>query len=728
MTGSRRDHRSNNSDGRPGPSNSSQSSNPPDQTSPSLPQRNEIENSANPSRITQFCSRMELTSPLQNEFVDVITGVLTRISNNPTAKDFLIGLQEEFTPELFAHPDISSKKSMHKALQDKMEQLGISIPPFTEGSRRSNVMRLANIIWQEPQFAHERDVVQHIVLNRLTPNPMRPITLYNNPSNNVVTQPNVRLPIHISQSMQEYQTSSSQGQPRVQFNNQLMGQNITNGNPFTNQNINTNINMPANSLHPLLTERNLRSSNDYRVNANSSSSAPTIHQFSRASQMQNNLGTPNHFQPFASTGNYHPTQPQLRTLENNRLLPPELLHGREHPPQIVPPTYPSYSNTFDGSRPIIPHGNLGNHHRPSPDHKALFDRNIKIANAFSSAFKDVKNRYSGHIEDSWPKKKQLFEDVIRNYRIDKEEGLLYLNNLFTGDASLYFYQHIQDKVRTYDEAIVKIETKFHRETNQERIVSKLESLRFDDYKSENMSPNDAFSKLTSHLEELFPRTPFPFQSQYNKRRILARAVAGQAWATQTLYRSSAELPDYSSLSTALAAVLQKHLELNKRDNNFDLNMQETFYANPRYGRNDGNKSNRKNTNNYGSTNHHNSQANKLVKSMNDNACYRCGSCDHFIKDCPLRRDARKLLTNLRQNHNRRKVYFVLQDAMELLQIGNNEHDNDMNEAKQISYTSNAEGADSNENCTEEGIDITPPSIHPTTSCHLQQPCRTGYAR
>lgn len=159
-----------------------------------------------------------------------------------------------------------------------------------------------------------------------------------------------------------------------------------------------------------------------------------------------------------------------------------------------------------------------------------------------------------------------------------------MKNLLT-DCIFIHYQHILDKVRTFDEAIVKIETKFRNETNQERIVSKLESLRFEDYKSENVSPNDIFLKLTSHLEELFPRAPLPFQSQYNKRCILAGAIAGQSWATQTLYISRAELPDNSSLLTALGAVLQKNLELNKKDNNSNLNVEETFYVNPCYGRN-----------------------------------------------------------------------------------------------------------------------------------------------
>lgn len=170
MSNSRNDRRPDNSDGRHGNSNSNQSS--------SLPhQRNETGNPPNPSRTTQFCSRMELSSPLQKEFVEIITVILTRILSNPNAKAFIIGLQEQFTPELFAHSDISSNKSMHKALQDKMEQLGISIPPFAEGSRCSNLIRMANVIWQEPQVAYERDVVQHNATNRLTPNPMPPITL-----------------------------------------------------------------------------------------------------------------------------------------------------------------------------------------------------------------------------------------------------------------------------------------------------------------------------------------------------------------------------------------------------------------------------------------------------------------------------------------------------------------------------------------------------------------------
>lgn len=204
--------------------------------------------------------------------------------------------------------------------------------------------------------------------------------------------------------MWDYQTSFPQMQLSMPFINHSIDQNIGNGNPSSIKNVNTPGNMLKNSGHPLSTVTTPRSPNDIRLGANYSSSGQTVHHNSLSTPILNTSATSSNFQPLALTGNYHSTQPQLRNPQTNRTLSHEHLHIGEHPPQIIPLNRPPHSSTFNRSTSTILHSDSGNNHRPSSDNKAIFDRNIKIANAFSSAFMGVKNRCSGHIEDSWPQK------------------------------------------------------------------------------------------------------------------------------------------------------------------------------------------------------------------------------------------------------------------------------------------------------------------------------------
>lgn len=123
---------------------------------------------------------------------------------------------------------------------------------------------------------------------------------------------------------------------------------------------------------------------------------------------------------------------------------------------------------------------------------------------------------------------------------------------------------------------------FHSETLQERIVGKLDSLRLEDFTSPNTSLNDSFANLTAKVDELLPRSPYPFQSDHNKRRILHWAVAAQSWATANLDRTNFELPHYSNLIAALAFGSPKtRCSPQGASPNF---ISDTFYTNLQYGR------------------------------------------------------------------------------------------------------------------------------------------------
>ena len=545
-----------------------------------------------------FCTRMRLENDIQIDFVTIIRDCINRCGENITGQKLIETLQEDMTPELLAHPTMTSKTGLLRAFIDLLDGLQVQIPPFTPGQRKSNVIRIASVIWSGDLYRYERDVVLQIVTNRITPTKDQPISLS-----------------YVTPSTDSFRPPSHESTNRVHLDNTVHP--IKNGN---------NESFTPNRTYPRLTGENsgMQDHRAIHINNEQNTSAPYS----------------------ASTLQHQFLQRRQDVCYNNNFF----RHS-------TPPGMPT------GSSRTNP---------PVHTESSQFSRMSKLAYAFSSTFKDDKNRYSGHISDSWPKKLLLFEDVMCNYNMLKEEAFQFLHNLLSGEAHTFYHRHVKGSASSFDEAISLIEAHFHDAPAQERIVSKLESLKFEEYSTKYSSPNDAFFKLTADIEELFPCTPTEYRTGYNKRRILAHAVSGQAWASSTLYRSATELPDYRTLASALASVLQKYVEVHHKSTDA-MDKQptaDTFFTKPRYGRAIERKP---------SITSRSSQPRKFTPSTTQSnatprSCFRCGSTKHFIRDCPEKSYTQNVLrslynTNRQSNQGqKRSVYFLMQDAMELLSM------------------------------------------------------------
>ncbi|PXF43735.1 hypothetical protein BWQ96_06512 [Gracilariopsis chorda] len=157
----------------------------------------------------------------------------------------------------------------------------------------------------------------------------------------------------------------------------------------------------------------------------------------------------------------------------------------------------------------------------------------------------------------------------------------------------------------------------------------------------------------------------------------------QSWTTQTLYRSKSELSDYSSLASALASVLQKHLEVSRRKETIKApEKQDAFHSNPRYGcpsvyraRTGQIKTapHSRHSHSNHATHHHNCQ--RAASYNGSFRCHLCGSPNHFIRDCPLRKRNHEFIWSLyhlqgqsNTAHRRRSILYLIEDAMQILQL------------------------------------------------------------
>ncbi|KAI0561846.1 hypothetical protein FGB62_71g229 [Gracilaria domingensis] len=585
---------------------------------PAQPSPSDLEN------LLQFCPRSNFTNELQTRFVETVRDCLRRCASALTGSNFVAALQEDFTPELFVHPEVCAKPNIYTKLTEKFEKLGIPVPEFVPGEKKSRALRLARIVWHSSEYQHERNVAEYIVYNRITPDPHRPITLSMSPNGEPIL-PHSTPPAHITHiPAQQVNTTglatswtatlnrNSEHQTPQQVEREQVLHRIT----FEEE----NPRQPRNPTEQPYTSRLRRNTTDYRLLP--SEGHPTHH---INAAITNNANTP--APPFG-----HATPSVYNS------------HG-----------YHSQDNNRTNNYPLQASNGT--------DSKGSYDRSNKLATAFSTAYKDASSRYNGTIDDSWPEKRQLFEDIAQNYKCTKSEALEYLNNLFTGGARLTYRKCIKNKVHDYDEAMRILDSEFHGETAQERILAKLESLRFETFVAPGTSLNDTFVKLTNELEDLFPRAPPHFQDDYHKRRILSTAVEKQPWALTTLDRTTEELPTYSALTRALARVLQKHVARGPTETTLESAPNTAFYTNPRFGQH-----NPPNYHRTGRSSHRRQNGGKMN-------CYRCGSPDHIIRNCPMkpRTNEPRRLYRVRRHFNqsrtgRHNAFYVLEDDLELLDL------------------------------------------------------------
>ncbi|PXF42726.1 hypothetical protein BWQ96_07541 [Gracilariopsis chorda] len=267
----------------------------------------------------------------------------------------------------------------------------------TAGEKKSRALRLARLIWFGPEYQHERTVAELIVHNRLTPDPHHPITLTPSPP---TPAPNAAIDLSAWRtpfSQQPYPKTSVQTPQEYALQQAVQRLNFEEDHPRPPAPHATT--MPPHS-------RMDRNTIDFRSNQK-----PAL------------------FNP--------PVYPQ----QNSAVHPNVQTHA------------PNTSNSSPGHQ-----GQYGQHQNHSNN---LWERHSKLAVAFSTASKDASNRYSGNIDDSWPEKREMFEDVAQNYRCSKAEALQFLNNLFTGGARVTFRKLIKGQVQDYDTAMAILEKEFH---------------------------------------------------------------------------------------------------------------------------------------------------------------------------------------------------------------------------------------------------------------------------
>ena len=318
--------------------------------------------------------------------------------------------------------------------------------------------------------------------------------------------------------------------------------------------------------------------------------------------------------------------------------------------------------------------NNGNASSASSHHENEMRR---IAHSIALRFRND-DKFSGKLGEDLNEAINLYLDAANDYELNQEQRLKYFHTIFEGEARRFYRLKVSKRVPTFSEACVKMRTEFKRITRQNRVRKYLQGLRLTAVMRErSCSVTEALEELRETITKFSQQGPRNHRSEEDKVEYLYRAVVGHEWAGNSLSQAIASEPaDSQQMFNDLdSAWLQKQEETEgrKRDGIPQARYRmeqgsrlpglyyegQGFYGKPRKFNSKSsvprgyrptsnfqpNTSRRMNENNPGQ--------NGLDKFGKTRKCHNCGSKDHFIRDCNVKRrnNATNVANMLRQNPN-----------------------------------------------------------------------------
>ncbi|PXF45778.1 hypothetical protein BWQ96_04445 [Gracilariopsis chorda] len=148
----------------------------------SHPLPSDVEHGKDSDSLQAFCPRSTFTNELQKCFVARVRICLFRRGSQISGNTLIAALQDDFTPELFVHPEFCARPNIYSSLTEKLVQVGIVVAPFALCERKSRALLLERLTWFGNEYQHEQDVAEFIVHNCINPVPDRAISLSTPPS------------------------------------------------------------------------------------------------------------------------------------------------------------------------------------------------------------------------------------------------------------------------------------------------------------------------------------------------------------------------------------------------------------------------------------------------------------------------------------------------------------------------------------------------------------------
>lgn len=235
--------------------------------------------------------------------------------------------------------------------------------------------------------------------------------------------------------------------------------------------------------------------------------------------------------------------------------------------------------------------------------------------------------------------------MARDFSLTNEQKLMFMYDIFAGEAMRFFDSNVDGKVETISEAVLLMNKQYNSTTRQTAVQNRLTHLRHGKLVAKEMGNKEALEHIYETITKLSPQLPINYRDDSHKRDYLRVSVVGIPWARPPLGRLATVNMSFEQLYAELVCSLQLEEEFEEAN---DLNpsgastspvvqssAKQTFFAGQGiYGRpNKGFGATRPGHGKGGGSSTKDGRGARF-NPLSIAGCFNCDDPKHVLKNCP----------------------------------------------------------------------------------------------
>lgn len=252
-------------------------------------------------------------------------------------------------------------------------------------------------------------------------------------------------------------------------------------------------------------------------------------------------------------------------------------------------------------------------------------------------------KFTGAEDQAFHEHVGFYLKIARDFSLTVEQRLMFMYNMFDGEAMRFFDSNVDGHVQTFSEAVLIINKQYNSKTRQTAVQNRLTNLCLGRLVAEGASEKQALKTIYDTITKLAPQLPPNYRDDSHKVGYLRLSVVGVMWAKQTVGRLATEDLSFEQLYSELVNAQQLEVDWNAAPYRTDggasgsqagVTKQNFFVGQGMYGRpNKGVGATRPGVARGGSVPAKDGRGQRF-DPLTIAGCFNCDDPKHLLKDCP----------------------------------------------------------------------------------------------
>lgn len=180
----------------------------------------------------------------------------------------------------------------------------------------------------------------------------------------------------------------------------------------------------------------------------------------------------------------------------------------------------------------------------------------RIGQSIGMRYSKDSMKFTGAEDQAFHEYVGFYLKVARDFSLTNEQKLMFMYNIFAGEAMRFFDSHVDGHVETFSEAVLMMNKQYNSTTRQTAVQNRLTNLRHSKLVAKGMGNKEALEHVYETITKLSPQLPMNYRDDSHKRDYLRVAVVGISWARPPLGRLATVEMSFEQLYAELVSSLQ----------------------------------------------------------------------------------------------------------------------------------------------------------------------------